>query len=157
MEALQKILTDLGDGMEINEALIRHTVPLGRLDARLRQICPRTGRSAGARPRRGINRSRPVQANADRSGRMVEGAIREACPALQQYAPATVARAEIQSGARCGKTTATRYFRTTRAPTTAYVLLAAAYRGLNDVDERTQRLEELAARAMPMQCRRICG
>jgi tetratricopeptide (TPR) repeat protein len=33
LEALQKILADLGDGMEINEALIRHTVPLGRLDA----------------------------------------------------------------------------------------------------------------------------
>jgi tetratricopeptide (TPR) repeat protein len=33
LEALQKILTDLGEGTEINEALIRHTVPLGRLDA----------------------------------------------------------------------------------------------------------------------------
>jgi tetratricopeptide (TPR) repeat protein len=33
MEALQKVLDDLGAGAEINEALIRHTVPLGRLDA----------------------------------------------------------------------------------------------------------------------------
>jgi tetratricopeptide (TPR) repeat protein len=32
IEPLKKILSDLGDGMDINEALIRHTMPLGELD-----------------------------------------------------------------------------------------------------------------------------
>jgi tetratricopeptide (TPR) repeat protein len=32
MAALKDILSDLGEGMEINEALIRHTIPLGELD-----------------------------------------------------------------------------------------------------------------------------
>ena len=47
-EALAAILTDLGDGMEINEALLRHTAPLGRLDAEFAEFARQ--RASGLAP-----------------------------------------------------------------------------------------------------------
>ena len=67
MDALQSILTDLGDGMEINEALIRHTVPLGRLDARLREV--RRERAEALAPQRDWEKPKlPPGADSQRSG-----------------------------------------------------------------------------------------
>ena len=149
IESLRALLADLGDGMAINEALIRHTVPLGRLDAdfatyareRAEALAPdatwETPRSlarADAEALANWLKKRPN--NVPGLTRLVTQLLRE-----RKFNDAVQAAKRLKE-----------VFPNDTGPENADALLAAAYRGLADNENETKSLKAWAERdadAMP--------
>jgi tetratricopeptide (TPR) repeat protein len=143
-EALQKILTDLGEGMEINEALIRHTVPLGQLDDEFSKFA-RARADALAPTATWDEPDVPATADVDalatwlkENPRNVLGLKRYTAQLLRQrnFKKALSVAEHLQE-----------VFPQDAGADSAYVLMAAAYRGLSDTEKERAALEKVADRA----------
>jgi len=144
MEALQNILTDLGDGMEINEALIRHTVPLGRLDGDFAKFARE--RAEALAPNATWDKpDRPVQAKPSALAEWLKENPRNV-PALKQYARQLLRDREFKNTLDVAKQL-DEIFPDDTGADNSQVLMAAAYRGLSDIENERVALEKLAARA----------
>jgi tetratricopeptide (TPR) repeat protein len=144
MDALQKILDDLREGMEINEALIRHTVPLGRLDGDFAKFA-RERADALAPTATWDKPERPAPMDPDGLAEWLKENPRNA-PALQQYARQLLRKQEFKQVLEVAKKL-DEIFPDDTGADNSQILLAAAYRGLNDVENERIALEKLASRA----------
>jgi tetratricopeptide (TPR) repeat protein len=144
MEALKKILNDLGDGMEMNEALIRHTVPLGRLDRDFATFA-RAQAEALAPSASWDKPDRSLQTDQEALAGWVKENPRNV-PGLKQYARQLLRDREYDRALTLAKQL-DEVFPEDSGPDNSLVLMAAAYRGLNDVENERSALEKLADRA----------
>jgi tetratricopeptide (TPR) repeat protein len=144
MEALQKILNDLGDGMEINETLIRHTVPLGRLDRDFAKFA-RTRAEALAPSASWDKPDGSLQTDKDALADWVTENPRNV-PGLKQYARQLLRDREFDRVLTVAKQL-DEVFADDSGPDNSLTLMAAAYRGLNDAKNERSSLDKLAARA----------
>ena len=150
----RRFLTDLGDGMEINEALIRHTAPLGRLDADFAKFARAACRSACARRDLGEAGS---AAGGERAGaRRVAGGASRKRAGLEAMGAAIAARSgnsrrRSRRPSNCGKC-----FPTTPAPTTRMRSWRPPTAGCPTPQQNGSHSKSWR-RAMPMRRRPICG
>ena len=143
IDALRDLLTDLGEGMAINEALIRHTQPLGRLNAdfakyaleRAEVLAPK---ATWEKP----NLGRRVDANA-----LVEWLKKHPnnVPGLTLLALWFVREQKFDKAVEVAAKLR-EVFPDDTGPESAHALLAAAYRGLGDQDKERAALEAWADR-----------
>jgi tetratricopeptide (TPR) repeat protein len=143
MDALRNILSDLGDGMDINEALIRHTVPLSRLDAefgkfaqqRADELAPNATWEKPNLP--ASAESGALQKWLEKKPRSVPGLVRLARQLLQErkFNEALKAAEQLHEVYPNGTDNES-----------SYALLAAAHRGLRNAAAERQALEQVAAR-----------
>jgi tetratricopeptide (TPR) repeat protein len=144
MEAIQKILNDLGEGMEINEALIRHTVPLGRLDRDFAEFA--RARAELLAPTASWDKpDRSLLADKEALAEWVKENPRNV-PGLKQCARQLLREREFEGALTVAKQL-DEVFPDDSGPDNSMVLMAAAHRGLNDVENERSELERLAARA----------
>jgi tetratricopeptide (TPR) repeat protein len=144
MEALQKILNDLGEGMEINETLIRHTVPLGRLDGDFAKFA-RERADALAPTATWDKPERPAQMDPEGLAEWLKDNPRNV-PALQQYARQLLQKREFKQVLEVANRLDEILPDDTGADN-SQLLMAAAYRGLSDTDNERIALEKLASGA----------
>ena len=142
-DALKLILADLGDGMNINETLIRHTAPLGRLDAEF-AVFARERAEALAPSAVWDKPDLPADASAEAistwlsdhpnnywaQARLAQQLLRE-----RKFAEALEAAKRLQE-----------LYPDASGPESALIFLARAAHGLNDIDAEQAALEELAER-----------
>ena len=143
MESLRNLLDDLGEGMDINEALIRHTVPLGRLDADFAKYA-RERAEALAPNATWDEPTLPAAADATVLAKWlkmnptnVPGLTRLAAQLLRERK----FEAAIQAAEKLKED-----FPDHSGPDSADALLAAAHHGLADTENERQSLESWAAR-----------
>jgi tetratricopeptide (TPR) repeat protein len=143
-QALQKILIDLGEGMEINEALIRHTVPLGQLDdefakfarARADQLAPT---ATWDEPKAS------TRAAADSLAAWLKKNPRNV-PGLKQYTRQLLRDRNFTKALAVAEHLQS-VFPNDAGADCASVLMAAAHRGLSDTENERAALEKVASRA----------
>lgn len=143
MDALQKILVDLGDGMDINETLIHHTVPLGKLDAEFAKFA-RKRAEALAPAAEWDEPDLPPGADAEtlahwlkKHPQNVSGWKRLA----RQYLRERKFKEALAAAEHLLK-----LYPNDSGAENVYLLMAAAHRGLSNADAERAALEELAAR-----------
>jgi tetratricopeptide (TPR) repeat protein len=142
-DALASILTDLGDGMDINLSLLRHTAPLGRLDDEFAEFARR--RAEGLAPTASWDPLElPAGANAATIGEFVEQNP-QSVPGLQLLARQLLRERKFAEAIEVANQLR-ELFADEAAKTDALRFLAAAHRGLSDTAAEQQVLEELAAR-----------
>jgi tetratricopeptide (TPR) repeat protein len=144
VEALLKILTDLGDGMEINEALIRHTVPLGKLDNEFAKFA--RARAEALAPNATWDEPKaPARADAAALAAWLKKNPRNV-PGLKRYAQQLLRERNFKKALAIAEHLQDVFPDDTGADN-AYVLMAAAHRGLSDTENERAALEKVAARA----------
>jgi tetratricopeptide (TPR) repeat protein len=143
-EALQKILTDLGEGMEINEALIRHTVPLGQLDDEFAKFA-RAQADALAPTATWDEPDVPATADVDALAAWLKENPRNV-PGLKRYTAQLLRQRNFRKALSVAEHLQA-VFPMDAGADSAYVLMAAAYRGLSDTEKERAALEKVAARA----------
>jgi tetratricopeptide (TPR) repeat protein len=142
-DALRNLLTDLGEGMAINEALIRHTEPLGRLDAdfakyareRAEALAPN---ATWEKPNLGRRADAEALANwLTKHPNNVPGLTLLAAQLVRErkYEQAIEVAERLREA-----------FPDDTGPTSGDALLAAAYRGVGDEEKERAALEAWAAR-----------
>jgi tetratricopeptide (TPR) repeat protein len=142
-EALQKILTDLGEGMEINEALIRHTVPLGQLDGDFAKFA-RARAEALAPTATWDKPDLPPMTSADALAAWLKKNPRNV-PALKRYGRQLLRERNFKKALAVAEHLQ-EVFPDDSSADNADVLLAAAHRGLSDTENEKAALERLAKR-----------
>ena len=142
-EALTSILTDLGDGMEINLALMRHTAPLGRLDADFAEFA-RQRADALAPDATWEEPELPAGADAAAIGEWIEEHPKSV-PGLQRWARQLLRERKFTE-AIAAADQLRQLFADGAADVDALRFLAAAHRGLSDAAAEQKVLEELASR-----------
>jgi tetratricopeptide (TPR) repeat protein len=144
LDALQKILTDLGEGMEINEALIRHTVPLSRLDRDFAEFA--RARAEALAPTATWDKPEvPPTADAERLAGWLKENPRNV-PGLKRCAQLLLRERNFEKALAVAKHLA-EVFPDDADDDNADVLAAAAYRGIGDTENERAALERLAVRA----------
>jgi tetratricopeptide (TPR) repeat protein len=142
-DALAAILTDLGDGMEINLALLRHTAPLGRLDADFAAFARQRAESLA--PDATWNEPElPAGADAAAIGAWV-AEHPQSVPGLERWARQLLRERKF-SEAIAAADELRQLLADDAAEADALRFLAAAQRGLSDTAAERKVLEELAAR-----------
>jgi tetratricopeptide (TPR) repeat protein len=143
MDALQNILTDLGEGSDINEALIRHTVPLGRLDSDFAKFARE--RAAALAPEGTWEKPKlPPGANSQALAKWLEEHPRSV-PGLVRWSRQLLVERKFKEALAAAQQLKDVYPDGAEAES-CYEIMAAAHRGLGDVAEERAALEELAAR-----------
>jgi tetratricopeptide (TPR) repeat protein len=143
LEAVQKILTDLGEGMEINETLIRHTVPLGRLDADFAEFA--RARAEALAPTANWDKPDvPPTADAAALGSWLKENPHNV-PGLKRYARQLLRERDFEQALAAAKHLA-EVFPDDPEEDNADVLAAAAHRGQSDTQAERAALERLAGR-----------
>ena len=141
MEALRKLLVDLGDGMEINEALIRHTEPLGRLDADFAKFARR--RADELAPRGTWEKPKlPPGANSDALARWLKTRP-NSIPALQRLAQQLLRERKFKEAVAVAEKLRGLLLESAGSET-PNALLAAAHRGLSDTAAERAALQAWA-------------
>jgi tetratricopeptide (TPR) repeat protein len=142
-DVLAAILTDLGDGMEINETLLRHTAPLGRLDAEFAEFARQ--RADALAPDATWDEPQLADgANAAAIGEWV-AANPKNVPALQRWTRQLLRERKFREAAAAANQLR-ELFANDAGAIEALRFLAAAQRGLSDTTAERKTLEELAAR-----------
>jgi tetratricopeptide (TPR) repeat protein len=143
MDALQNILSDLGEGSDINEALIRHTVPLGRLDADFAKFARE--RAEALAPESTWEKPKlPPGANSQALAKWLEQHPRSV-PGLVRLSRQLLVERKFREALAAAQRLKEVYPDGTETES-CYAIIAAAHRGLGDVAEERGALEELAAR-----------
>jgi tetratricopeptide (TPR) repeat protein len=143
MDALQNILSDLGEGSDINEALIRHTVPLGRLDADFAKFARQRAESLA--PEGTWEKPKlPPGADSHALAKWLEQNPRSV-PGLVRWCRQLVVEREFKEALAAAQQLKEVYPNGADAES-CYVMMAAAHRGLGEVSEERAALEELASR-----------
>jgi tetratricopeptide (TPR) repeat protein len=143
MDKLRALLTDLGDGKDINEALVVHTEPLNRLDSDFANFA-RKRAEALAIEARWDKPELPPDADADSLAAWVKQHP-DSMPGLKQLAMQQVRDRKFEQAIETAKHLRD-IFPNDIQPQNAYDLLAVAYRGLADVEAEREALEALASR-----------
>jgi tetratricopeptide (TPR) repeat protein len=143
MDALQNILDDLGEGSDINEALIRHTVPLGRLDADFEKFA-RERAEALAPGGTWEKPQLPPGANSQTLAKWLEEHPKS-IPGLVRWARQLLVERKFKDVIAAAQRLKDVYPNGTDAES-GYAIMAAAHRGLGHVAEERAALEEVAAR-----------
>jgi tetratricopeptide (TPR) repeat protein len=165
LEALKKILTDLGDGVDINEAIARNTAPMEKIEKdfaaferdRANNLAPGLD---WTKPK-GTSRERDVVALESFATNLVQAPLTNA-PVAQSAETAAVTNSSLPNYwqlTRQAKTAlAGKHWADAKAPLervielypkqsgpdSAYAMLAAAHRELNETNEERQVLIKLA-------------
>jgi tetratricopeptide (TPR) repeat protein len=143
MDALQNILTDLADGADINEALIRHTVPLGRLDSDFAKFARERAESLA--PSATWEKPKlPPGANSQLLAKWMEKHPRSV-PGLVRWSRQLLVEHKFQEALTAAQRLKEVYPDGTDAESWCAVA-AAAHRGLGDVAGERAALDELAKR-----------
>lgn len=140
--ALAAILTDLGDGAEINLALLQHTVPLGRLDAEFAEFA-RKRAEAFALKATWDEPEVTVNSDAAALGEWVEGHP-QSVPGLQRWARQLLRERKYAEALAVVARLRQMYSEDVGAED-ALQMLAAGHRGLEDMQNERVVLERLAA------------
>jgi tetratricopeptide (TPR) repeat protein len=143
-ESLQRILSDLGEGAEINEALIRHTVPLGRLDEDFAKFA-RERAEALAPTATWDKPDLPPAADTDALAAWLKKNPRNV-PGLKRYARQLLRERNFKKALAVADRLH-EVFPDDSSGDNADVLTAAAHRGLADINSERAALEKLASRA----------
>jgi tetratricopeptide (TPR) repeat protein len=142
-DALAAILTDLGEGMEINLALMRHTASLGRLDAEFAKFARQ--RAEGLAPDATWEEPEmPAGADAAAIGEWV-AEHPKSVPGLQRWARQLLRERKFAE-AIAAADELRQLFADDAGDVDALRFLAAAQRGLSDTAAEQKVLEELAGR-----------
>jgi tetratricopeptide (TPR) repeat protein len=142
MDALQSILTDLGDGTDINEALIRHTMPLGRLDSEFTKFA-RQRAEALAPEGTWEKPNLPPGADSHALDKWLQKNPRSV-PGLVRLGRQLLAERKFKEAITAAQRLKDVYPNGTDADS-CYAVMAAAHRGLADIAAERAALEELAA------------
>jgi tetratricopeptide (TPR) repeat protein len=143
MDALQKILSDLGDGSDINEALIRYTVPLGRLDADFEKFARE--RAEALAPKGTWEKPKlPPGANSQALAKWLEEHP-QSVPGLVRWSRQLLVERKFKEALAAAERLKEVYPVGVDGES-CYAIMAAAHRGLGEVAEERAALEELAAR-----------
>jgi tetratricopeptide (TPR) repeat protein len=143
LDALQNILSDLGDGSDINEALIRHTVPLGRLDADFAKFARE--RAEALAPQGTWEKPKlPPGANSQALAKWLDEHPRSV-PGLVRWSRQLLVERKFKEALAAAQRLKDVYPDGMEAES-CYAIMAAAHRGLGDAAEERGALEELAAR-----------
>jgi tetratricopeptide (TPR) repeat protein len=143
MDKLRALLVDLGDGKDINEALVVHTEPLNRLDADFAAFARKRAETLAIEAR-WDKPELPPDADADSLAAWVTQHP-DSVPGLKQLAAQQVRDRKFERVIETAKHLR-EIFPNDVQPNNAYALLAAAHRGLGDFDAEREALEELASR-----------
>jgi tetratricopeptide (TPR) repeat protein len=142
-EKLQTILSDLGDGLEINEALLRHTAPLGQLDMDF--VAFARARAEALAPGADWEEpDLPADADAATIGAWVSSHPKNV-PSLQTWAQQLLRERKFTEAAAASEQLRS-LFSDNSGAAEAYRLLAAAHRGASAAEDERKALQELAAR-----------
>jgi tetratricopeptide (TPR) repeat protein len=143
MDKLRALLDDLGEGKDINEALVVHTEPLNRLDSDFANYI------------RGQAEKMAVSARWDEPGLSRDASAEELVawlrnhsnnvPGVKQLVREQLRNKQFEQALDMAKHLQ-EIFPNDNSPDNAYAILAAAYRGLGDVEGEREALEQLAAR-----------
>jgi tetratricopeptide (TPR) repeat protein len=140
-DALQKILTDLGEGMEINESLIRHTVPLGKLDDEFSKFA--RARAEALAPTATWDKPEALaRADADALVAWLKKNPRNV-PGLKRYVRQLLRERNFKKALSVAEHLQD-VFPDDAGADNAYVLIAAAQRGLADTQSEKTALEKVA-------------
>jgi tetratricopeptide (TPR) repeat protein len=143
IDKLRAVLDDLGEGRDINEALVLHTEPLNRLDADfanyLRQRAERLAIKA-----RWEEPELPAGAGQEALVAWIK-THPNSVPGLKQLARIQLRNKQFEQATETAKHLQ-ELFPADGSPGNAFELLAAAYRGLGDDDNEREALEQLALR-----------
>lgn len=142
-DKLTAIFTDLGDGMEINEALLSHTAPLGRLDAEFAAFA-RQRAEALAPDATWEELDLPPGADLSAVGEWVE-AHPNNIPGLERWTQQLLRERNFAQAAAAAENLR-KLFADAAGQVDALRFLAAAHRGLSDIPAERKALDELAAR-----------
>jgi tetratricopeptide (TPR) repeat protein len=140
-DALQKILVDLGEGADINEALIRHTAPLGKLDADFAEFARERAEALAPAATWGEPNAEIV-GNAVALGKWVATHANNV-PGLKLLAQQQLKEKKF-SEATATAERVRKLLPSDTGPGSVYLLLAAAQRGLGNDDAEREALEALA-------------
>jgi tetratricopeptide (TPR) repeat protein len=143
MDKLRALLTDLGDGTDINEALVIHTESLGRLDADFANFARKRAESLAMKARWDEPELEP-DAGDDALAIWLKQHS-NSVPGLKQLARQQLRGKEFQQALDTAKQLRD-IFPNDHSPDSAYAILAAACRGLNDAKAEREALEQLALR-----------
>jgi tetratricopeptide (TPR) repeat protein len=141
-EALLKILNDLGDGMEINEALLHHTAPLGRLDADFAAFARK--RAEGFAPQANLDTpDLPAGANADDVAEWVKDNPKSV-PGLERLARQQLRERKFAEAVETA-TELQNLIVDEVGAAEAWRMIAAGQRGLSDAAAERAALEKVAS------------
>jgi tetratricopeptide (TPR) repeat protein len=143
MDSLRSLLNDLGEGMDINQALIVHTEPLNRLDADFAKFA-RERADALAPTATWDEPNLPPDANSETLAAWVKKHP-NSIPGLKQLARQLVLERKYRPALDTAKHLR-EIFPADIGLENAYGFMALAHRGLSDVDAELAALEELASR-----------
>lgn len=146
LDALLKILIDLGEGSEINEALIRHTVPLGQLDGDFAAFA--RARAEGLAPTATWEKPDAGASSAADTVALAEWLHDHprSVPGLKRYAQQLL-RARDFAKALAIAEQLREIYPDDAGDDCADAVAAAAHRGLGDTEKERDALERVAARA----------
>jgi tetratricopeptide (TPR) repeat protein len=143
IDALRNILRDLGEGLDINEALIRHTAPLGRLDAEFAKFA--RNRAEALAPEGTWEKPKlPPGADSQALAKWLEQHPRSV-PGLMRWSRQLIAERKFKEALAAAKRLKEIYPDGIDAES-SYAIAAAAHRGLAALAEERAALEELASR-----------
>jgi tetratricopeptide (TPR) repeat protein len=141
LEAVKQILADLGEGMEINESLIRRTIPLGQLDREFEEFAEK--RVAEMAPNATWEEvDLPAAANAGALAVWLEDYPNNV-PALQRLAAGLIREEKYREALDVAKRLQ-ELFPGDIGGGNAHAIMAAAYRALGENAEERQALEWIA-------------
>ena len=143
IDKLRALLTDLGDGKEINEALVIHTEPLNRLDADFLDYARKRAEKFAKGARFDEPELKP-DADAAKVAYWVKSHPNNV-PALKRVARTQLKEKKVAEAIETAKQLQ-KIFPTDVGAGNAYTLLAEAYRSTKDVDAEYEVLEQLASR-----------
>ncbi len=143
-DALAAILTDLGEGMEINLALMRHTAPLGRLDAQFAEFARKRAEAFAPDATWDEPEELPAGADAAAIGDWVEEHPKSV-PGLERLARQLLRERKFAKAIGVADELR-QLFAEDAGEVDALRFLAAAQRGMSDTAAEQKVLEELAAR-----------
>lgn len=143
IDKLRALLTDLGEGKEINEALVIHTEPLNRLDADFLDFARKRAEKFAKGARFDEPELEP-DANAAEVAYWVKSHPNNVV-GLKRVARAQLKEQKFNEAIESAKQLR-EIFPTDVGRDNSYALLAEAYRGTKDVDSEYEALEQLASR-----------
>jgi tetratricopeptide (TPR) repeat protein len=143
MDKLLALLDDLGDGKDINEALVIHTEPLNRLDADFANYLRTRAEKLAIAARWDEPELAPDAGPEELAAWLSDHT--NSVPGIKQLVRERLRNKQYQQALDMAKRLR-EVFPNDNSSDNAYAILAAAYRGLDDADGEREALEQLARR-----------